>query len=244
LIQRSPISRTLVNLSPSFDQRLKAYCIAAGTAGVSMLALNSAANAEVVYTPSYGHIAFERWSKIDFNHDGIPDVSFFLSSSNYKVIDRALAGRPSPGGGIIGYKGQFFSYASAFKAGAVIGSKGNFIGAEPLLCRTEINHYDGYSTFSAGAWRNSRGRYLGVRFLINGEIHYGWIRLSVSAPRKLEAVVTGYAYETVANQPIRAGQTSGEFSGSTQETGERPVDSAPIQSLGILALGANGRGVQ
>lgn len=241
MTRHSPVSKIPANLSPILDQRLKGYCIAAAAAGVGVLASNSSAEAEVVYTPANGHIAFERWSKIDFNHDGIPDASFFLSSSNYKVIDRALTVRPTPAGGVIGYKGLFFSYASAFGAGAVIGPKGNIFNESAFLCRTEINHYDGSFTFSAGAWRNSRGRYLGLKFQINGETHYGWIRLSVSAPRKLEAIITGYAYETVANRPIRAGQTSGESGGSSEEAGGASVDRLSLQSLGALAFGAAGR---
>jgi hypothetical protein len=237
LNRRSSLSSIPVTRRSSFERRLKAYCMAAGAAGVSALAMKSAAEAEVIYTPAQGHITFERWSKIDLNHDGIFDASFLLSSSNYKVIDRALIVRPSPGGGIIGYKGLFFPYASAFRGGVPIGPKAAFLSDEPFLCRTEIDHYNASFTFSAGAWRNSRGLYLGVKFLIGGETHYGWIRLSVSAPRKLEGIVTGYAYETIADQPILAGQTSRDWNESQGAAETEPADKA-VLSLGRLALGS------
>ncbi len=57
--------------------------------------------------------------------------------------------------------------------------------------------------------RRPRNRYLGVKFLISGQTHYGWIRLTViTEPRGMSATITGYAYETIANKPIKAGQTS------------------------------------
>ncbi|MFZ0416509.1 MAG: hypothetical protein WAM04_00275 [Candidatus Sulfotelmatobacter sp.] len=255
--RRSTLPRSVAKLPPSLDRRLKTYCVAAGAAGVSVLALSEpAAQAEVIYTPAHGPIAFERWSKVDLNHDGVPDVSFFLSSSNYKVVDRALAARPARSqGGIIGYAGAFFPYASALPKGATIGPVRAFVGGSQIMDRTEINHYDASFTFSAGAWVKAKGLYLGVKFTVNGATHYGWIRLSVGAPRKLEAIITGYAYETVADQPILAGQTSEEVSElpasanleMAPETSPShpsvsnvfPADARPM-SLGMLALGIDG----
>jgi hypothetical protein len=249
-LNRRTSPRIPVTLPSPFDKRLKAYCIAAATAGVSALALNSAARAEIVYTPADGHIAFERWSKIDFNHDGIPDASFYLSSTNYKVTDRGIGVRASVNGGIVGFAGRSYAYASAFRGGAVIGPRDAFL-REAVLCRTIINHYDGSSTFFKGPWGNTQGRYLGVKFQISGETHYGWIRLNVGAPRKLEGMITGYAYETIANQPIMAGQTSGNFKMSPETVEAEPIGRADLAPsfagvpdssiLGLLASGAAGR---
>jgi len=72
---------------------------------------------------------------------------------------------------------------------------------------------------------------MGVRFLINGETHYGWIRMSVTAaPYQVTDYITGYAYNTVANQPISAG-----------EGARKPVRAGlDPGTLGILGLGAAG----
>jgi hypothetical protein len=50
---------------------------------------------------------------------------------------------------------------------------------------------------------------MGVRFSVNGETHYGWIRLKV--PNILLSVteIISYAYETTPDTPIIAGQISG-----------------------------------
>jgi hypothetical protein len=253
LKERSSLPRIAVRLPLSLDRKIRAYCLAAGAAGVTVLALaDPLAEAKVIYTPAYGHLPLNRWMPVDLNHDGITDLTLTLSSSVYKVVDRAVAAQPATGGGIIGYLGQFNGYASALIPGRPIGSKGPFLPADGFLCRTEISHYVNSFTFSAGAWREVKDRYLGVKFTIDGATHYGWIRMSVNRSHKIEAIVTGYAYESVADQAIRAGQTSDRASEAEDSTvGPETVSSAdpalnirpgslPL-SLGILALGAIGR---
>ena len=101
--------------------------------------------------------------------------------------------------------------------------------------------------YYAHDWANVSNRYLGFKFQINGETHYGWARLTVNfhgGPLKVrtwEAHLTGYAYETVAGQAIAAGETSSS-SEATPEASRRssPVDRDQVGALGALALGADG----
>jgi hypothetical protein len=44
---------------------------------------------------------------------------------------------------------------------------------------------------STGRWKNADDPYLGVKFSIKGKIHYGWVRLRVSLPSRIDAVITG-----------------------------------------------------
>jgi hypothetical protein len=69
---------------------------------------------------------------------------------------------------------------------------------------------------------------MGVRFQISGETHYGWVRMNVhSGPRaEINITITGYAYNTVANQ--------GLFTGVP---GTKPRVKAHPASLGALSLG-------
>jgi hypothetical protein len=82
-----------------------------------------------------------------------------------------------------------------------------------------------------GAWANGgngvRNRYIGIRFTIKNQIHYGWARISVSK-WPFATTLTGYAYETIPNKPIIAGKTKGP-----------DVVVAPA-TLGDLAAGASG----
>ncbi|HEV2424517.1 MAG TPA: hypothetical protein VGZ29_06800 [Terriglobia bacterium] len=93
-------------------------------------------------------------------------------------------------------------------------------------------------------------RYLGFEFKLNGQVHYGWARLSVrnGGGFTIIAVLNGYAYNTAAGQPIFAGQTSADP--ATQPGPEALVNRAAPQlvaeealrpgSLGLLALGSLG----
>jgi hypothetical protein len=87
-------------------------------------------------------------------------------------------------------------------------------------------------SFPVGSWINVNDRYLGVKFTINGETHYGWARLSVQAvpPITFTATLTGYAYETIRNKSISAGQTK-----ETDDSSE--AANATSGTLGRLALG-------
>ena len=102
-----------------------------------------------------------------------------------------------------------------------------------------------------GNWFNVKNRYLGLRFQINGKTHYGWARVNVEVNEKhqLTATVTGYAYETIPNKAILAGQTGSDDALAPVPT--KPQQSDPQNStlkearpqwtsLGALALGARG----
>ncbi len=62
-----------------------------------------------------------------------------------------------------------------------------------------------YGSCSFGNWCSVTDRYIGLRFDIGGNIHYGWVRLDVDADG-LNWVVKDFAYNTVAGQSIVAGQ--------------------------------------
>jgi hypothetical protein len=98
----------------------------------------------------------------------------------------------------------------------------------------------GSGSFQDGPWVNATGRYLGLKFLINGRVHYGWARLTVNSFHftQGEVLLTGYAYETEPNTKIRTGQESGHEVGSNPAWLIEP--GSEVSSLGLLARGADG----
>ena len=54
-----------------------------------------------------------------------------------------------------------------------------------------------------GYWGSNRD-YLGLRFKIAGQTHYGWIQMNLPATEGA-GLVEGFAYETEPNTPIIAG---------------------------------------
>jgi hypothetical protein len=235
--------------SESFHRRLDSYALAAGTAGVSLLALAEPSAAEIVYTRTHHVIGNRSSYQLDLNHDGITDLIIENKYFHYcthtetycktsETLTAKLAGKNQAVYNVYG--------AVAMKPGMRIGPGDAFRrGADRMVyCNP------GFS-YPSGSWINVKNRYVGIKFKIKGETHYGWARLSVQVtlPLTITATLTGYAYETVPNKPIIAGKTK-EDAGDAFALAEESAASAPgvdaasndLQpaSLGALALGIEG----
>ncbi len=91
------------------------------------------------------------------------------------------------------------NYVAALNANDLISSQQNF-GAHQLLGGLSY-----YESEPMGLWPGEGEHYIGVRFKIGENIHYGWIRLSV--PDDCQSfTVMDYAYEDVPGKSIKAGQ--------------------------------------
>jgi hypothetical protein len=220
--------RTIANLPQSIRQQVNLYAVAAGAAGVGILALVEPAEAEIVYTPTHVTIAPNRTVALDLNHDGTVDFTI----QNRLYISGVYARRDdltiTPGGA-----NEIFGHASAsaLKAGVKVGSSGAFsAGAKSMAFGTDQVG----SFYCSGEWNKVQGRYLGLKFTIDGRTHFGWARLSTTCELyKIEAVLTGYAYETAADTAIVTGQT--------EDSAEQALSPNPAAaSLGMLAAGASG----
>ena len=93
-----------------------------------------------------------------------------------------------------------------------------------------------------GRGRPIAGPYLGFKFTVDGEIHYGWARVVVQAtPQSITATLTGYAYETIPNRGILTGFTRGTLDDSAEaDASAQAAQAAPSATLGQLAQGARG----
>ena len=217
------------------QQCLKQYAAAAlGVAGTGTIALAQVPTQTIQYTPAdifltEGHSTV---IPIDFNHDGITDISirasfytFFFSGHggfNYTGIFAA----PAAGNLAIG--------GHAIPKGVPLSLGGVFKGSEQRMAFTvrETDSYGSRSNFG-GAFHNVTNEYLGVQFQIAGQAHYGWIRVSMDCRGGFcYGGVTGYAYETLPGQSLAAGQLR-----STAPEKVSVEDATP-GSLGMLALGS------
>jgi hypothetical protein len=195
-------------LSHAMHKLLNSYALAASAAGVSMLALAQPAAARVVYTPV--HIRFGRNTEVmvDLNHGRATDFYLINNFSNFgnRNSYRFFVSAYHQPNSIQGKKD-----ASALKVGDRIGPKQSFSHNASLMAHFYTS--SGQVLTSSGLWKNVKDRYLGLKFLIKGKTHYGWARLSVTVHRGstygISAVLTGYAYETVPNKSIIAGETKG-----------------------------------
>lgn len=237
-------------LPTSLSKRLGSYAAAAGAAGVSLLALGTNSEAEIVYTPANITIGRGGSMSIDLTHDGITDFvisehlrrSSLGSSQSLVVKGRGLGNQIN----CAGTGCPYYIVASALYQGSAIGLNGDGRGwgGDEAMVQVHIGKDGGLAVL--GAWFDVKNRYLGLALTINGEIHYGWARLNVTfihgSPQKrtLEARLTGFAYETIARKPIAAGDTGGASEGAVLPSPENQVVQQARIALGCLALGADG----
>jgi len=140
-------------------------------------------------------------------------------------------------------------FASAAVPGKLVGPKDQF-GDSPQManCFADFNSHSSTQR-DKGPWVNVANRYLGFKFSISGQTHYAWARVSTGGfPCFPNGTLTGYAYETIPNQPIFAG-VSLNPTGSPAIPEGTPAEepkattnqkSSGAASLGVLATGAAG----
>jgi hypothetical protein len=223
-------------LSSDRRSRLGRYC-AAGAAAIAGTVTTS--DASIVFinfndqtfadtAPDNGSSTFftsGNAGNFDFNTDGVIDFRLrqriSLSSGNY-----SLAGFAAPTSGtidVVGVSSGGVVYPSRLAANTLIGPGGNFhtlaAGQTGFLASLSSG------TFPNSAWYSQNGAsgFVGVRFTIGGQAHFGWVSLTVNgASTGYTITLHGIAYETDANTAIAAGAVP------------EPA------SLGLLALGAVG----
>jgi hypothetical protein len=208
--------QTGATLPKALDHRLLLYALAAGTA----VAASPASHAEVVFTPSSA--VFQGLGKfdIDLDNDGSTDVSLIAKWTYYdtgNMIQALFASGKRPSDQIVTKRG----YAAALTKNTPIGPGQPFRAfalMETPFYRGSWNYWGGYG----------KSRCLGIRFLIHGEVHYGWIGFRQVHNTPVAAKLFGYAYEAIPDKGILAGDTgtAASFDSSTSPT-----------SMEILATG-------
>jgi len=239
-------NRSVIGLSAGLEKSLSAYAVAAAAAGVSLLALAPSASARIVYTRANTPIPVNGGPvPLDLNHDRVVDFFFsnrVRSSSIDPRVSFLLQGVPKGNSNAIWGRGTLslsrlnFSggFAGALHPGFAVGPNRPYFqkGRNGVLgFYRGVASFGSFTTQTYGQWLNTRNRYLGFQFLIDGQVHYGWARLKVAPPASggIQATLTGYAYETIPNKPIIAGKTKGPD----------VITLEPV-TLGRLAQGASG----
>jgi hypothetical protein len=235
----------------SLHQHLHAYALAASAAGVTMLALAHPAPAEIVYTPANVTIGPNQSYDLDLNNDGITDFTIVYQSTNSGSAFALNLFVQNPGGGnaVAGHLANSggFQWAYAFYSGfRITQAQRHFTsGRATMAWGRQVEYRSSWGGSWAGTYGFGAEGYLGLKFMINGKIHYGWARLSTSFFFGKTATLTGYAYETKPNRAIKTGQEQGTDDGTTQpdpaaltqpsqRQGQRPA------TLGMLARGSRG----
>lgn len=234
----------------SFDleRQLNLYALAAAAAGVGLLALAQPAEGEIIYTKAHKVIGPNTTFHLDLNHDGVTDFDLkdvFSTTYSAGAFGRLTAIPAQKKNHIWGHTVSGRGFASALYAGVRVGPKGQFLPGSGLMAATTFNGGLGdrppATDVCTAPWANVTNRYLGLRFVISGEVHFGWARLNVScnSNTQVSAVLTGYAYETVPNRSIVTGKKKGSGEDDSSSL-QGQTFSRPAASLGRLAAGTVG----
>jgi hypothetical protein len=232
-MKRPAPRKTAFRLSDSVHQQLSMYALAASAAGVGMLALAQPSEAKIVYTPIHRVIAPNHSYAIDLNHDGKADFNIrnLQNCDSDNTCTSFVSAIRYGANAVEGTQGTRFTppHAYALKAGARVGRKHPFFGVKMA----------GAGQTTAGNWYNVANRFLGLRFHIQGQTHYGWARLTVRLVNGFIVTLTGYAYETIPNKPIIAGKTH-DVDEVEQSPSALRVPAQKPATLGLLAMGSPG----
>lgn len=223
--------RRTASINSKLENKLAAYVAAAGAAGVSLLAVSQPAQAKVVYTAT--NVTVTTPIAIDLNQDGVTDFTLgFVAGIEHSFFVDVT---PAMGNAVRGNG----SAACGF-FGVPVGPGEKFATNSYLGEGVRMAGFFGYGiSTSFGPWANVTNRYLGFKFLINGQTHYGWARVSVTNEIR-NVVLTGYAYETTPNKNIVEGHTFGPEKSDAIAPSDLLAPALEYSTLGMLARGADG----
>lgn len=250
MTKSSPRTTQPAILSETLQRNLSLYAFAAGAAGVTLLALAPAADAEVVYTPANITLGRNRICNIDLNHDGVNDFTIsnmYNRGSGYQGARLSI--KAYRAGGVAYSFQSVWDLAAVLRKGETIGAQRKFATGDALMALKD--RFYGTMSRSYGSWVHVRNGYVGLNFTIDGQLHYGWARIGVRWNGfRLFVLIKGYAYETQPDTPITAGDTGGIADEALNEEAQPQfVPAAGVvqrsgkalpASLGALAVGAPG----
>lgn len=142
---------------------------------------------------------------LDLNNDGIIDF-IITSASNDDWEWLGISQDSNTGNGIVSVE-PWFTYTLPLNSGQEIYNlreyrNGEFYGAGALFSIGDCYHGGGKDC--SYNWENKVDKYLGLKFSINEETHYGWALLDIKS--LTHWVIREYAYNATPNKPILAGQ--------------------------------------
>ncbi|GAB4254368.1 MAG: hypothetical protein Kow0079_10590 [Vicingaceae bacterium] len=194
-------------MKKDLQSRLKKYgTLAASVVGVAAI---DNADAQVVYTDVNPDQTFSTSGdsyNLDLNGDAIVDFTLKFDINTYSSgaytanIVQIVNGTGNQNLGQ-GAPGNNWNYPSVLSSGDTIGSAGPWISGANVVSGL-ASYWVGSGSY--GYWGGQSMKFLGLKFDIGGNTHYGWARVSV-ASQATGFTIHDYAYESTPNTEIIAG---------------------------------------
>ncbi len=207
-------SKIIIMIKNVLNNKLKSYSALAG----SVLAVAGSADAQIIYTDVNPDTLMNSTLgslityDVDFDNNGITDMSVGTYAYAY-------------GGSNLNYSFNFLSPDAVSAAIGTIDANYSLPTPTPLASGVfvdpaSVNWLDttasgGTTQFNAatfmgttllGTFNTGADAYIGARFLIGANTHYGWIRINVSADCST-TTVKDFAYKAVPNTGLNTGET-------------------------------------
>lgn len=204
------------------------------TAVAGAVIASSSVNAQIVYTDIPDVTLDKNATPYQLNFDGDAAADLVLQVGNlvnsgtattmgvtftYTVDVSYAAAGVNVGGGVLGVNSTTSSGSTSFNVSAlnngdVIGAAGVFGGSGSsgaLLAAEGAFNVPAFSftyPIVQGSFLGMNDKYLGAKFTIGANTHYGWVRLSCTdgVSGLLQLTIKDYAYNSAAGASINAGQ--------------------------------------
>ncbi|MES2829628.1 MAG: hypothetical protein V4687_15815 [Bacteroidota bacterium] len=152
---------------------------------------------------------------LDVDADGMSDFSFFgvlIYHDNRPNLYLAVTPKTSKGSRVLVKTGEEFLinglWSAPLEKDVVIqeASPSDYSWTGPqvkgyIVASSKTAASDEYY----GLWIGKADKYLGIKFKLNNKYHYGWVRISHTKSTD-ELMISDYAYNTIPEQGIAAGQ--------------------------------------
>ena len=195
-------------MKKGIQKKLNAYAAAAGT-----IALAGAADAQIAYTDInpdtiiHDSLVFN----LDFDNNGQPELRFETVMSTGSSYDVNLALVNVTGNANNAILGSL--YAANYPFPFAMNNGDSISGTNTNWRAATVNSGIQYLgvVYGSNTYANFLGvsdKYIGVRFMIGSNTHYGWVRLSVTANAD-SITIKDYAYEVLPGVGLTAGQLTG-----------------------------------
>ncbi len=187
-------------------------------------------NPDVVLDPApvnaWPGITYQSDFNLDLNHDGIIDFNIsahFYQGTSYGGPDNAFVKISPLGNNQVGVDLLTWQSGTSWSSTTVAGvvpapiANGNQIDANLNFQGGDWNFVKRsgwpYTTQQQNVWLNVQNGIVGLKVNVSGQDHFGWLRLSFpsigwNGQPYSEVIIHDYAFETIPNTPINAGDTT------------------------------------